>query len=277
MIARAHITAWAAVAPWPFEYQIEQDLLLSRLMIEIAQHPLLEAELRMRGGTCLHKLVLPTAQRYSEDLDYVRSTRSGVGPIIDALRELAELVGLGVIARVRARGMVHVILETESAVGTTPLRVKVEINVEETTPLLDPIQIEHAVDSRWWSGSAPVKTFVLEELMGTKLRALYQRSKGRDIFDLWHVLTTQDVDDKLIVDALHHYMGDAAFTYPQLRQNLLAKLADPDFRTDMQGLLVDAPNDWDVTAAADVVMRRLGRHLRNAPPAAQLAGDSWRS
>lgn len=277
MIARAHITAWAAAAPWPFEYQIEQDLLLSRLMIEIAQHPLLGSELHMRGGTCLHKLVLPAAQRYSEDLDYVRSTRSGVGPIIDAIRELAEQVGLDVVARERARGMVHVILEIESAVSATPLRVKVEINVEETTPLIDPIQIEHAVDSQWWSGSAPVATFALEELMGTKLRALYQRSKGRDIFDLWHVLATQDVDDNLIVDALHHYMGDDAFTYPQLRQNLLAKIADPDFRTDLEGLLVDAPDDWDVTAAADVVMHRLGPHLRNAPTAAQLAGDSWRS
>jgi predicted nucleotidyltransferase component of viral defense system len=277
VIARAHITAWAAVAPWPFEYQIEQDLLLSRLMIEIAQHRLLGSELRMRGGTCLHKLVLPAAQRYSEDLDYVRSTRSGVGPIIDALRELAEHVGLDIVARERARGMVHVILETESTVSATRLRVKVEINVEETTPLIDPIQIEHSVDSAWWSGSAPVTTFALEELMGTKLRALYQRSKGRDIFDLWYVLTTQDVDDELIVDALHHYMADDAFTYPQLRQNLRAKIADPDFRTDMQGLLVDAPADWDVTTAADIVMQRLGRHLRNAPTPSEIAEGSWRT
>jgi predicted nucleotidyltransferase component of viral defense system len=206
----------------------------------------------------------------------VRSTRSGAGPIIDAVRELAEQVGLDVVARERARGMVHVVLETESAVSATPLRVKVEINVEETTPLVDPIQIEHVVDSPWWSGSAPVTTFTLEELMGTKLRALCQRSKGRDIFDLWHVLTTRDVDDKLIVDALHHYMGDDAFTYPQLRQNLHAKIADPDFRTDMQSLLVDAPTDWNVTAAADIVMQRLGRHLRNAPAPTEMT-DSWRS
>lgn len=99
MIARAHVTAWAAVAPWPFEYQIEQDLLLSRMIVEIANHPLLGSERRMRGGTCLHKLVLPRAQRYSEDLDYVRSTKSGAGPIVDALREIADAVGLDVVHR----------------------------------------------------------------------------------------------------------------------------------------------------------------------------------
>jgi hypothetical protein len=91
------------------------------------------------------------------------------------------------------------------------------------------------------------------------------------------VLTTQDVDDELIVDALHHYMADDAFTYPQLRQNLRAKIADPDFRTDMQGLLVDAPADWDVTTAADIVMQRLGRHLRNAPTPSEIAEGSWRT
>jgi predicted nucleotidyltransferase component of viral defense system len=246
-------------------------------MIEIAQHPLLGAELRMRGGTCLHKLVLPTPQRYSEDLDYVRSTRSGVGPIIDALRDLANQVGLDVAARERARGMVHVVLQAAATSSATPLRVKVEINVEETMPLLDPIHVEHTVDSAWWSGSAPVATFALEELMGTKLRALYQRSKGRDIFDLWHVLSTQTVDDELIVAALHHYMGDDAFTYPQLRRNLHAKIIDPDFQTDMQGLVVGAPEGWSVVAAADLVMHRLGRHLHNAPDTSESAVSNWRS
>lgn len=276
MIARAHVTAWASKAPWPFEYQIEQDLLLSRLMIEIANDTLLGSELRMRGGTCLHKLVLPEAQRYSEDLDYVRSTRSGVGPIINALRELASRVGLEVVARERARGMVHVILQAESSVADAPLRVKVEINVEETTPLLDPIDVPHSIDSAWWRGSAPISTFVLEELLGTKLRALYQRSKGRDLFDLWYALALEDVDDQLVIDALHHYMGDTAFTYPQLRLNLRGKLDDPDFRSDMRALLIDPPVDWDITAAADLVMHRLGHKLRNAPARNDDAA-SWRS
>ena len=58
MIPHAFITAWTARAPWPYPYQVEQDLILSRLMIEIANHELLGRELRLRGGTCLHKLHL---------------------------------------------------------------------------------------------------------------------------------------------------------------------------------------------------------------------------
>ena len=49
-----------------------------------------------RGGTCLHQLVLDQPLRYSEDIDFVRSTHSGIGPVIDALREVADGVGLHV-------------------------------------------------------------------------------------------------------------------------------------------------------------------------------------
>jgi predicted nucleotidyltransferase component of viral defense system len=59
-------------------------------MVEFARHPILGTELTMRGGTCLHKLWLPRPYRYSEDLDYVRTTTGGVGPLIDAVREIAE-------------------------------------------------------------------------------------------------------------------------------------------------------------------------------------------
>ena len=47
--------------------------------------------------------------------------------------------------------------------------------------------MDHAVDSEWFSGSGTIITYRLEELMATKLRALYQRRKGRDLFDLWFV------------------------------------------------------------------------------------------
>ena len=72
MIPAAHITEWSNHAPWPTRDQIEQDLLLARLIVEISSHPILGKELVFRGGTCLHKLHLPEPLRYSEDLDNVR-------------------------------------------------------------------------------------------------------------------------------------------------------------------------------------------------------------
>ncbi len=96
MIPQAAIQAWSTTRPWPTLVAVEQDLVLARLIVEIARHPLLGDELVFRGGTCLHQLVLDQPLRYSEDIDFVRCTHSGIGPVIDALREVADGVGLHV-------------------------------------------------------------------------------------------------------------------------------------------------------------------------------------
>ena len=76
MISLDALNAWRPNHPWADDEQIEQDLIMTRVAIEIASHPELRDRLAWRGGTCLHKLFLPAALRYSEDLDYVASTTS---------------------------------------------------------------------------------------------------------------------------------------------------------------------------------------------------------
>jgi predicted nucleotidyltransferase component of viral defense system len=246
-------------------------------MIEIAKDPVLGPELRLRGGTCLHKLHLETPWRYSEDLDYVRSTHSGIKPYVAALRAIAGEIGLDVSAVNTSGQMVHVILDAEPTTPPGRIRIKIETNIAETIPYHEPITIPHTVDSPWWSGRADIPTFIVEEMLGTKLRALYQRSKGRDLFDHWVFLTTTQIEDAEVVDAFHHYMGDDAFTYPELAQNLAAKLADGDFGSDVEGLVLELPAEYVVVEAADLFMERIGSKLRNAPPLEEIESGRWRA
>ena len=275
MIPRAFLTEWQRRVPWPEPYQVEQDLILSRLMIEIARNELLGSELVRRGGTCLHKLHLAEPWRYSDDLDYVRRTRSGIKPVIDELRQIAERVGLSVHGSRQSASMFHLILDADATAGGR-VRIKVETNIAETSFFKDVIGLDHEVDSRWWTGKTTIPTFALDELMATKLRALYQRRKGRDLFDLWLVLTAVDVSPTEIVVGLRHYMQDAVFTYPQLRLNLLGKLADAGFRSDLDAIVAAMPNAYDVDVAATLVMEKLGALLDNAPPPEEIGGGGWR-
>ncbi len=275
MIAAEYITQWGLTAPWPTRQQVEQDLVLSRLIVEIAAHPVLGPELAMRGGTCLHKLHLPRALRYSEDLDYVRRTRSGIKPYLAALREVVENVGLQEKATQRSGDMVHFIAVAQAEDGGH-IVVKVELNIAEVDAILPRTALPLSVDSRWWTGSGEISTFAIEELTATKLRALYQRRKGRDLFDLWYLLTDLEPDPELIVSTLHAYMKDTALTYPELRLNLRDKLAHDAFGADLQALTVARPAGYDPDTAADLVMERLGSHLRNAPADRDIAGGAWR-
>ena len=72
MIPRAHVTAWRASAPWPTDAQIEQDLVLSRALVEMFSRLAVAETVAFRGGSALHKLFLKQPGRYSEDIDLVQ-------------------------------------------------------------------------------------------------------------------------------------------------------------------------------------------------------------
>jgi hypothetical protein len=111
------VTAWSLTAPWPTRAQVEQDLLPSRLIIEVANHPYLGGELVFRGGTCLHKLHLDTPRRYSEDLDYVRTTVGGIKDLTAALTGLGRDLGFAVDTRISANPKVY--LRADAGDGST--------------------------------------------------------------------------------------------------------------------------------------------------------------
>lgn len=202
MIPEAFVTAWSARAPWPSPGQVEQDLLLSRVLIEMYQHDFLRSELVFRGGTCLHKLHLPVPRRYSEDLDFVRTTSSGIAPLTKSVTALGERLGFEVSTRISQHPKIY--LRTTAADGST-LRIKVEINTHERSPARPLISVPHIVDSPWWSGRCDIITFTPAELVSTKIRALFQRKKGRDLFDLWLALTELHLDPDDILEAYPAY------------------------------------------------------------------------
>jgi len=90
MIPTQNIVAWGNVVPWTDQRQVEQDLIISRALIEIFSDVMLHDALRFRGGTALNKLHFPAPLRYSEDIDLVRFSAGPIGPILDQLRVVLE-------------------------------------------------------------------------------------------------------------------------------------------------------------------------------------------
>lgn len=138
------------------------------------------------------------------------------------------------------------------------MRLKLEINSREHFTELGHVHAPFEVRSRWWSGEATITTFALDEMLGTKLRALYQRSKGRDIFDLWYALTLGAAAPERVIACFRRYMreGGHRVSRATFEENLHLKLSDPEFRADMTPLLRPGI-DWDVDLAGEVVMRLL--------------------
>src|SRR3990167_9115696 len=134
MIPQAFINEWQQFAPWSSEAQVEQDLVLSRAIIEIFSHPLLARALAFRGGTALHKLFVQPAARYSEDIDLVQITEGPIGPILEALRvQLNPWLGEPRWKSNKGRVTLMYRFDSESQ-PITPMRLKVEINTREDFP-----------------------------------------------------------------------------------------------------------------------------------------------
>jgi predicted nucleotidyltransferase component of viral defense system len=262
MIPAAFITEWRASAPWLSDAQVEHDLILSRALVELFSHPVIAEHVAFRGGTALHKIFLPPAVRFSEDIDLVQSQPGPIGPVLDAVRRALD-GRLGVPQRKASESSATLTYRVESeGPPVIPLRFKVEINTREHKSFDGFRHQPFTVTSRWFSGSALLTTYTLEELMATKLRALYQRRKGRDLFDLWMVLSTTKADPAHIVALFQEYMAMAGHSISRAEfiMNLEAKLAHKGFLRDIDPLLRSEVT-YDPHAAYRLVAQELLERL----------------
>jgi hypothetical protein len=133
------------------------------------------------------------------------------------------------------------------------MRIKIEVNTFERSPARNLVRRPHAVESAWFTGTADVLTFCLAELVSTKLRALFQRSKGRDLFDLWLALVELGVHSAELVDCFAPYRPPG-YTRARAEQNLRAKLADLTFRNDLAPLVATWPEGNEIDTAAELVI-----------------------
>lgn len=262
MIPEAAITHWRRVAPWAQDAQVEQDLILSRALVEVFQDPLLRGAVLLRGGTALHKLYLAPARRYSEDIDLVQAKPGPIGPVIDAVRSRLDAL-LGTPRREgKSENVVLRYRMTSEIAPVVPLRLKIEVNTREHFSVFGTATRCIEVRSPWFEGEADVVTYTLEELLATKLRALYQRRKGRDLFDLWLGLGAKGVDPERILEAFRAYMKHegSRVTAREFEENLDAKLATAAFGDDLRPLL--APEtEYDAREAGRTVTSLLLRRL----------------
>jgi predicted nucleotidyltransferase component of viral defense system len=278
-LTRRDVLAHQAVVPWPSQRQVEQDLLLCRAMTSLFNDEFLRTQVAMRGGTLLHKVHLRPATRYSEDIDLVVFGNRPEEHIRKALRRVLadvlgtpktsawEALGLAIRNAVKPSRVLRMtyLVPSVSEPGSS-LSVVVEANVTERTPHRPIVRIPFEFPFRGTQASTVVNGYDIHEMLGTKMRALFQRRRGRDLFDLYWALEEAEprVNPAEVVDSFVHYLRQeqSVAGRGEFMGILESHLADRGFCSDMNQLL-RAGVAYDPRAAGDLVRANL---LNLLPP-----------
>ncbi len=237
MISKKLIQEWYKNAPFQMLEMVEQDLIISRALVCIFSNETVRESVGFIGGTAINKAFLDNMRRFSEDIDLVQLRCEPIGVTLNAIRSTLD-PWLGEPTWKKTQQSHKLIYRYQSA-NATPMRLKIEINTREHYYALNLLYKDYSLDSEWFSGQASITTFKFEELIAGKLTALYQRSKGRDLFDIDLVFSNNLINSELTIELFQKYCSHkkVRITRKQFIQNLKLKRLDADFRTDMNKLL----------------------------------------
>lgn len=285
MIQQTHLTAWQSHAPWPKRSQLEQDLRLARGVAAIFSDPVLNEHLAMRGGTVLHKAHLAPAARYSEDIDLVLVKPMETDVLDQHLRRVLKPIlgnptdSLIADAWLALRNVMKPSKILRTAYKFVPLglsreeTIKVEVNLNEHASLYPLVEVEIGLlNDDGELTTALVRSYDINEMLGTKMRALMQRQQGRDLFDLSHAWQmSQQSATKYVVDgvramtAFEWYLEQEGtrIEFAEANAALDERLRNRRFCDDMNTLLRPGLPRFDAGTGADIVRTAFLSHLKS--------------
>jgi len=146
-----------------------------------------------------------------------------------------------------------------------PVRLKVEINCKEHFNVLGLVKIPFEIKNQWFNGYCEITTYQLDELIGSKLRALFQRKKGRDLFDLHKALENKILNTDNVIKCYYKYISFSDGESPSQAvfiANMEEKMREDVFLNDTQTLLRPSLT-FNVQMAYEIVKRELIEKIGN--------------
>lgn len=199
---------------------VEKDYVLGWFLAGIALHPEISEQWVFKGGTCLKKCYFET-YRFSEDLDFslIPEARYSVDELKHVLEEVArtvaELSGIAFssdLIEIRERHNRQGQPTFEGRVSYRgplgiPVPPRIRLDLTRHEPILaatDRREILHPFPDELPDG-AHVQAYSIEELFAEKTRALFERTRPRDFYDVGFILENlrDAIDLKAARDLFH--------------------------------------------------------------------------
>jgi len=190
-------------------------------------------DIYFKGGTAIHLLL--KSSRFSEDLDF--TAKLTIAELKDCLEDVLKKVNL-VIPDTTLKKVdignksLSGILSYQTEEMKFPLNVQIEFSIREKLFTGE----EKVLETDFPISPQPIiRHLGWQEVLAEKIRAFMIRAKGRDVYDIWYLLSKGiDIDWKMVNRKLEFYKKTVSF---QDVYEEVGKFDDKKIKDDLQKFL----------------------------------------
>ncbi len=182
---------------------IEKDYVIGWILYGVWRSGLWK-DLAFKGGTCLKKAYFRD-YRFSEDLDYTLTEKVSEDKLKERLERMLEFANAGPVEflglefepRYGVRNFEGELLGFEIKIPFRlvrrtgiPSKIKMDITLEKYEKIVLPLQerkLLHEYSDADKFSLVRLKSYSLEEIFAEKVRSLFQRTRPRDLYDVWRL------------------------------------------------------------------------------------------
>ena len=233
---------------------VEKDYVLGWLLAGIAQHPATTSNWVFKGGTCLKKCVLET-YRFSEDLDFtlLPGAEYSAGGVEAILREIVTQVTMLAGIQFAAPGLIVKARKDHAGRPTLEGRVeysgplvfpgspKIRLDLTQHEPVLRPPErraVFHPYPDHL-PDELRVTTYAIGELVAEKTRALCERMRPRDLYDvvLLGAPSRFGDDERALREVATEKFAIKGITLPAIADVIGHATRDEELRSEWESML----------------------------------------
>lgn len=233
---------------------VEKDYVLGWLLVGIAQHPIISKNWIFKGGTCIKKCYFET-YRFSEDLDFSllpnspytdTEIKNGINEVLANVSQLSGItfsIDLTSVERKanRQNQLTFKIKIAYSGPLVFPGNPRILFDITNNEPLYSDStgkSIIHPYPDTIPQGTT-ILTYSLHELLAEKTRALFERTRPRDLYDVVYILENrvQEIDYKQLRDLFIKKCSSKSLKPPSAQELINLINQSEELKADWEAML----------------------------------------
>ena len=166
---------------------IERDYAQSWLLV-------LLPKMAFKGGSCIRKVYIDN-YRFSDDLDFTLLTHSNFSDLKNNIQKTIlktrNTTGISFLDDLKSEevenGYVFIIYFRILRSSGDPYKIKMDITKKENEIIFNPVQKRDILHKYSDKITEQINAYTLEEIFAEKARSLFERTRPRDLYDVWYL------------------------------------------------------------------------------------------